>query len=187
MPKNGENFKFPIADGTVKLFGGDPIIRKCNLILYQPEGDEEFRDDLPGESDGSPPLDALTDDREARNDFWIVITSSLELKKEIFPIPLRYIDVIRRTHTTLDVLQESQIDDYWNFHCDRNLSDSWTGVTVLSDNCESGNNHRYAVVVQDLATQWLQSYPCQSKSSLETDRQAQSHLHRQFLGVWHSL
>ena len=26
---------------------------------------------------------------------------------------------------------------------------------VLSDNCESRNNHRYAVVVQDLATQWI--------------------------------
>ena len=30
---------------------------------------------------------------------------------------------------------------------------------VLSDNCESRNNHRYAIVVQDLATQWIQSYP----------------------------
>ena len=30
---------------------------------------------------------------------------------------------------------------------------------VLSDNCES---HRYAVVVQDLATQWIQSYPCKT-------------------------
>ena len=26
---------------------------------------------------------------------------------------------------------------------------------VLSDNCESRNNHRYAVVVQDLATRWI--------------------------------
>ena len=34
---------------------------------------------------------------------------------------------------------------------------------VLSDNCESRNNHRYAVVVQDLATQWIQSYPCEQK------------------------
>ena len=34
---------------------------------------------------------------------------------------------------------------------------------VLSDNCESPNNHRYAVVVQDLATQWIQSYPCKTK------------------------
>ena len=30
---------------------------------------------------------------------------------------------------------------------------------VLSESCESRNNHRYAVVVQDLATQWIQSYP----------------------------
>ena len=28
---------------------------------------------------------------------------------------------------------------------------------VLSDNCESRNNHRYAVVVQDLVTQWIQA------------------------------
>ena len=34
---------------------------------------------------------------------------------------------------------------------------------VLSDNCESRNNHRYAVVVQDLATQRTQSYPCKQK------------------------
>ena len=30
---------------------------------------------------------------------------------------------------------------------------------VLSDNCESRNNHRYAVVVQDLATQWIRAKP----------------------------
>ena len=41
---------------------------------------------------------------------------------------------------------------------------------VLSDNCESRNNHRYAVVVQDLATQWIQSYPCKPKSSQETSK-----------------
>ena len=34
---------------------------------------------------------------------------------------------------------------------------------VLSDNCESRNNHRYAVVVQDSATQWIQEYPCKTK------------------------
>ena len=39
---------------------------------------------------------------------------------------------------------------------------------VLSDNCESRNNHRYAVVVQDLATQWIQAYPCKTKTSQET-------------------
>ena len=35
---------------------------------------------------------------------------------------------------------------------------------VLSDNCESRNNHRYAVVVQALATQWIQAYPCKNKN-----------------------
>ena len=30
---------------------------------------------------------------------------------------------------------------------------------VLSEGCESRNNHRYAIVVQDLTTQWMQSYP----------------------------
>ena len=34
---------------------------------------------------------------------------------------------------------------------------------VLSEGCESRNNHRYAIVVQDLATQWIQSYPCKTK------------------------
>ena len=35
---------------------------------------------------------------------------------------------------------------------------------VLSEGCESRHNHRYAVVVQDLAALWLQSYPCKTKN-----------------------
>ena len=34
---------------------------------------------------------------------------------------------------------------------------------VLSEGGESQNSLRYAVVVQDLATQWIQSYPCKQK------------------------
>ena len=41
---------------------------------------------------------------------------------------------------------------------------------VLSDNCESRNNHRSAIVVQDLATQWILSYQCKTKTSQETQR-----------------
>ena len=47
---------------------------------------------------------------------------------------------------------------------------------VLSDNCESRNNHRYAVVVQDLATQWTQAYLCKNKTSQETQRSLQKFL-----------
>ena len=41
---------------------------------------------------------------------------------------------------------------------------------VLSEGCESRHNHRYAVVVQDLATQWLQSCPCKTTTSQETQK-----------------
>ena len=40
---------------------------------------------------------------------------------------------------------------------------------VLNDGGELEKNHRYAVVVQDLATQWIQSYPCKTKTSQETE------------------
>ena len=47
---------------------------------------------------------------------------------------------------------------------------------VLSEGCESRNNHRYAVVVQDLAIQRIQSYPCKTKTSQETQRSLQKFL-----------
>ena len=47
---------------------------------------------------------------------------------------------------------------------------------VMSDNCESRNNNRYAVVVQDFTTQWIQAYPCKNKTSQETQRSLQKFL-----------
>ena len=47
---------------------------------------------------------------------------------------------------------------------------------VLTENRESRNNHRYAIVVQDVATQWIQSYPCKTKTSQETQRSLQKFL-----------
>ena len=49
---------------------------------------------------------------------------------------------------------------------------------VLREGCESRNNHRYAVVVQDMATQWIQSYPCITKTSQETHKNFQKFLDR---------
>ena len=43
---------------------------------------------------------------------------------------------------------------------------------VLSDTCESLNNHRYAVVVQDLATQWIQAYPCKNNFTRNPEKLA---------------
>ena len=57
----------------------------------------------------------------------IILNREVQLhvpKEESFPIPLKYIAVIRSTHTDLDVPQEKRIDDFWE--CRR---DSWTGFT----------------------------------------------------------
>ena len=47
---------------------------------------------------------------------------------------------------------------------------------ILSEGSESRNNHRYAVAVQDLATPWIQSHPCKTKTSQETQRSLQKFL-----------
>ena len=41
---------------------------------------------------------------------------------------------------------------------------------VLSDICDSRNNHRHAVVVQDLGTQWIQAYPCNTNFSRNAEK-----------------
>ena len=52
--------------------------------------------------------------------------------EESFPIPLKYIDVTRTTDTTLDVMSEKHIEDYWNGDGERELLDLWTGFTRFS-------------------------------------------------------
>ena len=92
-----------------------------------------------GESDGSQPREPQTNDIVARNDFWtisgsffVVFTLHQELLSTVpndgsFPIPLEYIDVVRRRNTTKDVSLRSRIDDYWNINISQEqLSEPWT-------------------------------------------------------------
>ena len=102
--------------------------------------------DFLGESEGSlpPPHDSFPDAGEATNDFWSMsryfinrhhVESRDKLyspREESFPIPLKYIDVSRTTHTNLDVMQERRIDDYWNIDGSRDLSDPWTSFTQFT-------------------------------------------------------
>ena len=100
-----------------------------------------------GESEGSsppPPQDSYPDASEARNDFWSMsgnfiyrhhVEPRVKLyspREEPFPNPRKYIDVSRTAHTNLDVKQERRIDDYWNVHGSRDVSDSWTGFTQIT-------------------------------------------------------
>ena len=144
FPKQGE-FIFPIADGRIKTLGGDQELRTSTLVRPRPIQGEGHIDFL-GESEGSlpPPQDSLPDAGEAMHDFWSMSGSFIyrhhveprvklySLREESFPIPLKYIDVTRTTHTNLDVKQEKRIDDYWNIDGSRDLSDPWTGFTQFT-------------------------------------------------------
>ena len=121
FPKENGNFIFPVADGRIKLPGGDQELRTSTSIRQRPiQGESHL--DLLVESEGSlpPPHDSLPVAGEAIHDL------------ESFPIPLKYIDVSRSTHTNLDVKQERRIDDYWNIAGSRDLSDPWTGFTQFT-------------------------------------------------------
>ena len=107
---------------------------RVHLWREQPVMSEDLRDKLMGNSERSQPTETK-DGAEARNDFWSVegdfihrhhVEPRVQLfvpKEETFPIPLKYIEVTRTTHTNLDVWQESGKDDYWNVDVDRHLSD----------------------------------------------------------------
>ena len=66
--KKGENFIFPIADGTVKLSGRDHEVRESTPRQYQLVGSEDLSEELHRNSDGSQAAETKGD-TEARNDF----------------------------------------------------------------------------------------------------------------------
>ena len=91
-----------------------------------------------GDSEGFLPLPHYSfPDASAINDFWSMSGSFVyrhhveprvklySSREESFPIPRKYIDVSRTTHTNLDVKQEKRIYDYWNIDGSRDLSDLW--------------------------------------------------------------
>ena len=128
-----------------KPLRGDQELRTSTLIRPRPIQGEGHVDFL-GESEGSlpQPHDSLPVAGEAIHDFWSMsgsfiyrhhVEPRVELyspREESFPIPLKYIDVTRTTHTNLDVKQEKRIDDCWNIDWSRDLSDPWTGFTQFT-------------------------------------------------------
>ena len=64
---------FPVADGRIRIIGGDQELRTSTLIRDHPIRGEGQRDYL-GESEGSllPPHDSFPDASDAINDFWSV-------------------------------------------------------------------------------------------------------------------
>ena len=144
FPKQGE-FIFPIADGRIKI----PWRRSRTENIHFDTAATNSRIghvDFLGESEGSFPQlhDSLPVAGEAMNDFWSMSGSIIHRhhveprvklhspRGESFPIPLKYIDVTRITHTNLDVKLEKRIDHYWNIVGSRDLFDPWTGFTQFA-------------------------------------------------------
>ena len=125
-PMKGDNFVFPVADGTVKVSGGDQRLKPSTLIWDRPERGEE-KDVLGGkleELSFPTPLqdDSTRDDEEAERGGFIYrhhVEPRVKLhmpKEETFPIPLKYIDITRNTHTSLDVLLERMEKENYQMH-----------------------------------------------------------------------
>ena len=143
ISQKGDEFIFPVADGTAKFSGRDYEFREPTLRREQTVRSEDFSGDLQGEPGESQPTES-TDDAEAWADFWSIQGDVIYRhhneprgqlfvpKEETFPFPLKYIDVTRSTHTDLDVMQEKRVDDLWNVDGSRDLSDPWTGFTQFT-------------------------------------------------------
>ena len=116
-PQNGEKLILPVADGSLKLAGGDQVLRTSTLIPDRPDQGEE-RENLREESVGSssnPFQHSTPGDGAARGDFWSISANfiyrhhveprvKLYVPNEAsFPIPLKYIDITSATNTSLDV------------------------------------------------------------------------------------
>ena len=145
FPKGNGKIIFPVADGRIKLVGECQDLRRTSTLIRERPIRGESREDFLGESEGSlpSPHDSFPDAGEAINDSWSMsgnfihrhhVEPRVKLyspKEESFPIPLKYIDVTRTTHTNLDVKQ-AHFDDYWNIDGSRDLSDPWTGFTQFT-------------------------------------------------------
>ena len=137
--KNGE-FIFPVADGSAKLTGRSYEFQECTLRRQS----TVRRENLSGESlDDREEFrpEETKDDARIHKDFWSIqgdfiyrhhVEPRVHIfvpKEESFPNPLKNIDVMKSTHTDLDVALEKRIDDYWNVDGNRSLWDPWTGFT----------------------------------------------------------
>ena len=145
FPNKKENLFFQSQMGRIKTLGWDQELRTSTLVWHRPIQGESNIDFL-GESERSlpPPQESFPDAGEAINDFWSMsgnfiyrhhVEPRVKLhspRDESCPIPLKYIDFSRTTHTNLDVKQEKRIDDYWNIDGSRDLSDYWTGFTQFT-------------------------------------------------------
>ena len=122
VSQNGKEFIFPCAGGTLRFPGRDQVFQTSPTQDLPEQGEKSTTMFFNETRTGLCPSDQqLTDATEARG--WeLCLSSSRSTKGEtlcaklgvIHHVPVKCIDVVRRTTTTLDVLMQSRIDDCWN-------------------------------------------------------------------------
>ena len=109
------------ASGIIKT----PDSHRARLTA---EGDFELEDDVE--------IDVCLEKKGCRENSWsvTVIMKNLKLvRDETFPVPLKYIDVVRQTKTEIDSVLECTINDLWIEDKDTDLSETWIDTTRLQN------------------------------------------------------
>ena len=150
ISQKGEEFIFPVADGTAKLSGRDRELPEPTLWRERTVRSEDLSGELQGEPEGPQPTETKHD-AAAREDFWSIqgdficrhhFEPRVQLhvpQEESLPAPLRYVDVIRSTHTDLDVAEEKRIADHWKVDVTKNIQKDICGPGEADKN---SSNHQ---------------------------------------------
>ena len=177
-----DKFIYPIADGTVKLFGGDQDLRTSTLIWDRPDRGEE-QGTLQGESDGSSSTHFETHRGMMvkleiiwgpfQTILFTVITWNPESNctcrgKTHFFFPLTYIDVTRNTDTSLGCNAGDKywrllerwwrsrivrcMDEFHKIHCIKRKTTGWIPMVRVKTNQKTNDLQARHFVIRDVET-----------------------------------
>ena len=154
--KYGDDFRFPLACGELTQPGPRPrLVRQRRLHkqiaeeqernIAEADGEIRAQRELPHNSIDPSGKDEISEDLPAsRTKIWTrppdVITrhhreprSTLSIPKaDSCPLPLEYLDVLRRADTKLSHAADAAIYDHWKRDGEKELSGPWTGRAVLN-------------------------------------------------------
>ena len=154
--KQDDSFQFPLTDGTlVRIHDTTPPRRKKRRKRKEREEDDEYEqpeepaateeEDRQKQSIGSPPVPERSgQDPDNDDDYWTLNDRVLQRihrqpRQKLFqpdeipcPIPLKYLDILRRTERDLDSAPERWREDFWTKDGPIELSSMWTGKTVFN-------------------------------------------------------
>ena len=150
--KVSDKYRFPLAEGIIRQPGSDrhktrpsrPSAAEWELVPEEDNAEEDKpTEEANPEADPSGSAEGDPVQAVGEEGFWsfpgdTVIRHHVNPRTTLFvptdedcPIPVKYIDVMRRTYTDLDTMAENTIDDLWTEDGAKALSNPWKGKTVF--------------------------------------------------------